>query len=55
MSIPIHTLKHWEAVSAVFGGLPFNEVEARDALEAIQHEFRIYETETRELLSLIHI
>ena len=53
MSNPIHTLNRWEAVSAVFGGLPFNEVEARDALEALQHEFRIYETETRELYGFV--
>jgi hypothetical protein len=53
MSNPIHTLDRWEAISTVFGGLPFNAVEARDALEAIQHEFRIYEAETRELYAFV--
>jgi hypothetical protein len=53
MSNSFHTLDRMEGVSTVFGGLPFNEVAARDALEAIQHELRIYETETRELYTFV--
>lgn len=49
MSSPNHTLNRYRAVYTVNGGLPLTQVEAHDALQAIAHEFSIYEVETAEL------
>jgi hypothetical protein len=44
-----HTLNRFRAVHTVNGSLPLTQVEAHDALQAIAHEFSIYEVETAEL------
>lgn len=49
MSNPNHTLNRYRAVYTVNGGLPLRQVEAHDALQAISHEFGIYEVESAEL------
>ena len=53
MSSPYHTLNRIDAVFAVTAGLPLREARAYDALDAIQHEFRIYGTETRLLYEFV--
>jgi hypothetical protein len=53
MSSPYHTLNRIDAVFAVPAGLPLREARAYDGLDAIQHEFRIYETETRLLYEFV--